>query len=396
MVKDKLPEILNFFDPLELKNFDDCSYLNDEYSLGNGLLINSVINPLPNNVRFEMAIIVVNHYLNNDGERSKKAPQLIREELYRLKKITTGLRIADLGNLKTGKTINETLFALQEACALLFHLKVNVIIIGGSQLLTVGNLKAFKEFENNINIVNIDSKIDLTLAAGNSDDHTYLNTIIDQEAACLYNLACVGYQSYFVDPGQIKRLNNLYFEHFRLGVVRNQFDAIEPVLRDADLVSFDISAIRMTDAPAQLDGSPNGFYADEACRLSRYAGISDRVQSFGLYNVCDQTDTSKQTSKLAAQIIWYYIEGYINRKHDYPKALLTDYIKYVVQIDEIEFPIVFYKSNKSKRWWIEVQANLENPNNKENVVVACTKDDYLSACKNEIPERWWINFKKLK
>ena len=150
-----------------------------------------------------------------------------------------------------------------------------------------------------------------------------------------------------------------------------------------------------TEAPAQIDGSPNGFYADEACRLSRYAGLSDRVQLFGLYGIDYQYDNNRQTMKLAAQIIWYYFEGYINRKHDYPKASLEDCTKYEVQIDEIDFPIVFYKSNKSNRWWIEVQVILDKMV-QDAIIISCTKEDYLNACKNEIPERWWINFKKLK
>lgn len=396
MVKEKLAEIFNFFDPIELKNFENSSFLHDEASIGNGILMNSAINPLQPTARFEIAIIGVNHYINSDRMLSVNTPQIIREELYRLKKVSSGLRIADLGNLKTGININETLFALQEACALLFHIKVNVVIIGGSQLLTVGNFRAFKEFENNINLVHIDSKIDLASSPGSMNECNYLNMIIEQEASHLYNLACVGYQSYFVDPKQIKRLNEHYFEHYRLGVVRNQFEHIEPILRDADLVSLDISALRMSDAPAQTDGSPNGFYADEVCRLSRYAGLSDRVQSFGVFEVDAKLDNARQTSKLVAQIIWYYFEGYVNRKHDFPKALLTDYTKYEVQIDEIDFPIVFYKSNKSNRWWIEVQGSSNIEGKKETMVVACAESDYQSACMNEIPDRWWVNFKKLK
>lgn len=393
MVKDRLTEIINFFDPVKLKDFEDSSYLNDNHSLGNNLLINSAIDPLETSAKFEMAFVFVESTLN--GPSNSNSPQKVREELYKLKKVASTVRIADLGNLKTGKNINETLFAVQEVCALLFYLNVNVVLVGGSQLLTVGNFRAFKEFENNINLVSIDAAIDFS-GAKEFAEHEYLNKIIREESSHLYNIANVGYQSYFVDSKQIKKLNELFFEQYRLGEVRSKIEEIEPVLRDADLVSFDISSIRMSEAPGQTNGSPNGFYADEVCRLSRYAGISDRVKAFGLYEFMSNLDTNRQTAKLCAQIIWYYIDGYINRKHDFPVASLNDYIKFDVQIDEIDFPIVFYKSNKSGRWWLDVKVPEREGLSEDSILVSCTENDYQRACGNEIPERWWLNFKKLK
>src|SRR5690606_28875003 len=118
-------------------------------------------------------------------------------------------------------------------------------------------------------------------------------------------------------------------------------------------------------------GSPNGFFADEICRLARYAGISDRVQAFGLFEIDALCDRDQATVKLGAQIIWYYLEGYINRKHDYPQASLEDSTKYVVQIDEIDFPIVFYNSNKTGRWWLEVEAPHGQENKQVSVIVSC-------------------------
>jgi len=199
-----------------------------------------------------------------------------------------------------------------------------------------------------------------------------------------------------VDQKQINRLNELYFEHYRLGIVRDQLENIEPVLRDADLVSFDIGAIKSCDAPARKDNSPNGFFSDEACRLARYAGISDRVKSFGIYEIDSKLDMDHQTTKLAAQMIWYYLEGFLSRKHEFPQNSLDDCIKYNVEIDEIEVSLVFYKSNKTQRWWMEVDKSTDSSDNKVYVIAACSESDYFKACNNEIPDRWWINFKKLR
>lgn len=396
MVKDKLEEILNFFDPVQLNSFTDSSYLNDKGSIGSGIIINNHLKTLSSTDRFELAIIFVDSFLPDNKGKDTQTAQIIREEIYKLKKVSTGLRIADLGNLKTGKDLNETQFALQEVCILLFQLKVNVVIVGGNQSLTIGNFRAIKEFENDINLVHIDSKIDLSIAEEYYPDETYLNQIIENDISHLYNISCVGHQTYFVDQKQINRLNEFYFEHYRLGVVRDQLENVEPVLRDADLVSFDIGAVKASDAPARKDNSPNGFFSDDACRLARYAGISDRVRSFGIYETDSTIDINHQTSKLVAQMVWYYIEGFINRKHEFPQGSLDDCIKYIVEIDEIEIPIVFYKSNKTQRWWIEVNNLPESTGSEVNVIASCSETDYFKACNNEIPDRWWINFKKLR
>jgi formiminoglutamase len=396
MVRDKLEEILIYFDPVQLSSFAEHSYAPDRGSMGNGIFINSDLKPISSTDRFELALVFVDYHSHEIENKGIMTTGFIRQEIYKLKKPSSALRIADLGNLKRGKSLTETQFALQEVCSLLFHLKVNVVIIGGPQSLTIANFKAFEEFENDINLVHIDSKIDLSISGETFPEDPYLNQIIENEVSHLYNISCVGHQAYYVDQKQINRLNELYFEHYRLGVVRDNIENIEPVLRDADIISFDIGAIKACDAPARKDNSPNGFYSDEACQLARYAGISDRVRSFGIYETDTRFDVNNQTSKLVSQIVWYYIDGFLNRKHEFPLSSLDDCLKYIVEIDEIEIPIVFYKSNKTNRWWIEVNNLPESTGNKVNVIAACSETDYFKACNNEIPERWWINLKKLR
>jgi arginase family enzyme len=389
MIKNKLDEIQIYFDPVKLSDFSDLSFKDDLSLMGNGMLINFENHPISSTDKFEAAIIFVN-------QTTTISYQPVREEFYKLKKVSPNLKIADFGNLKTGKNLSESLFVLQEVCTLLFHIKVNVIIIGSSQSLTIAPFRSIMEFENDINLVTIDSKIDLNIEGGPFDGVSYLNEIIENEATHLFNISCLGHQSYFVDQKQLNRLNELYFEHYRLGVIRDEIEASEPVLRDADLVSFDMGAIKAADAPAVKNNSPNGFFSDEACRMARYAGICDRLRSFGIFEVDMSLDINCQTSKLIAQMVWYYFEGFINRKHEYPQASFDDCIKYIVEIDEIEIPIVFYKSNKTNRWWIEINNLPENGGNRVGVIASCSENDYFKACNNEIPDKWWINFKKLR
>ncbi len=391
-----MSEIFDFFDPISVDTLGGHSLHTEPSTIGSTVLMNKENAPLDKNSKFELALIGVCDYQGIERQPSFLAANQIRQQLYRLQHVSPKMRIADLGNLKAGKTQTDSLFALQEVCALLFAKKTTVIIMGGTQLFTLGQFRAFKEYENDLNMVVIDSHLDMNPDEAILDHRNFLHELIEKDASHLYNISLVGYQSYFIDYKNIEILNRNYFEHYRLGQVRSHFEDMEAVLRDADLVSFDLSAIRMCDAPGQEEPSPNGFYAEEASSLARYAGISDRNRSFAVYGYHPEFDNRQQTAKNIAQMIWYYLEGFHLRKHDFPVARLEDYTKYSVSIDEIDFPIVFYKSDKSQRWWLEV-ANLEKNEEKyTKVVVACTDEDYQKACRNEIPERWWINFKKLR
>jgi hypothetical protein len=61
--------------------------------------------------------------------------------------------------------------------------------------------------------------------------------------------------------------------------------------------------------------------------------------------------------------------------------------KFIITLDEIDQVLVFYKSNLSERWWIEIP--VKNNLTKQNFFISCSYEDYQLACNNEIPDRWW-------
>ena len=207
----------------------------------------------------------------------------------------------------------------------------------------------------------------------------------------LFNFSNVGYQTFFNPQEEIDLINDLFFDAYRLGEVVNKIELVEPILRDADIVSIDISAIRNSEAPANNNATPNGFYGEDICAISRYAGISDKVSSFGIYEFNYKLDNKRQTSQLIAQAIWYFIEGVNCRTNDYPFGTKEKYQKFIVPLeDEI---LNFYKSNKSGRWWMEI--NFNNNKYERHSLIPCTYQDYLNATEQEIPERWYKTLKKV-
>ena len=313
----------------------------------------------------------------------------IRKQFYKLYPGNWESSIADLGDLEAGNKIEDTYFALHKLVSFLLKKNIIPIIIGGTQDLTYPLYRAYDDLEQMVNIVAIDNKFDLGKEQSNLSENGYLSRIIIDEPNNLSNFSNVGYQSYFNSQEEIDLIEKLYFDKFRLGEVCHKIEIAEPVFRDADLISLDLNAIKSSDSGNLFNFMPNGFNGKEICTLSRYAGISDKVTCFGIFN----HNSTQSESVLIAQIIWYFIEGYNYRSNEYPFSSKENYLKYIVPVDEDE--IIFYKSNKTERWWMEIPLSngLDNKNKKQSLL-PCSHDEYLTTCNQEIPERWWKAQKK--
>ncbi len=307
----------------------------------------------------------------------------IRREFYSLFPGNWEASIADLGNILPGNSLEDTYFAVKTTVAFLLKNKIIPVIIGGSQDLTYPIYRGFDQLEQMVNLVAIDSKFDFGTAE-KLTSNSYLTKIIVEEPNNLFNFSNVGYQTYYNSQEEIDLTEKLFFDAFRLGEVSSNISIAEPVFRDADIVSLDLTSVKSCDSGNFVTFTPNGFNGKEICSLARYAGISDKVSVFGIFN----HNNSKQEAVLVAQILWYFIEGYHYRSNEYPFGTRDHYTKYIVPLEEEE--LVFYKSNKTERWWIEIPF-LSNVNNKlkRNTLLPCTHEDYLGACSAEIPERWW-------
>ena len=345
---------------------------------------------------FDIAIIGVGEERNSNNEGCAIAPNHVRKHLYRLVSLNSTTKIIDLGNLKIGATVEDTYFALSSIIEDLVKHNVLPIIIGGSQDLTYANFLAYKNLEQTVNLVAVDSNFDLGEADEEIDSNNFLTKIILHQPNYLFNYSNIGYQTYFVDKEQIDLMSKLYFDSYRLGQVQNNMEEVEPIVRNADILSFDISSIRQSDAPGNKNTSPNGFYGEQACQICRYAGMSDKLTSVGFYEINPELDSNGQTAHSVAQMIWYFIDGYNHRKKDFPVGTRKSYTKYMVNIQEGKNEVVFYKSDKSERWWMDVPyPSHQKIKYERHLLVPCSYNDYKTACDNEVPNRWWQTFQKL-
>lgn len=362
-------------------------------SLGNKIGVHTTENGFPDLTDCNIAILGVlegRRALHNNGCGEDLSE--IRKHLYQLFFGNWNLNITDIGNIKQGNTVEDTYFAVSDVVTSLLKKNIIPIIIGGSQDITYANYRAYDSLEQTVNLASVDSRFDLGAIEDELTSQSFLNKIIMQEPNNLFNYSNIGYQTYFNSQEEIKLIDGLCFDSYRLGVVKN-LELVEPVLRDADIVSVDVGSIRQSEAPANGNASPNGFYGEEICAIARYAGISDKVSSFGIYEYNKRLDTHSQTAHLIAQLIWCFIEGVNLRAKDYPYSTKESYQKFTVVLDNDD-PVNFYKSDKSGRWWMEINLITDNKY-KRHTLIPCDYKDYKLALEEKMPERWYKALRKL-
>jgi len=368
------------------------SELLSEQSLGKKLKIHSKQKGIPDLDEVKIALIGVLEN-RNDVDYIGEEIQFnnIRRAIYGLYPGNWYTEIADLGDILKGESVEDTYFALRTTLAVLLEKKIIPIILGGSQDLTYSSYRAYDNIINMINIVNVDSNFDLGDSSLPIKNNSYLGKIILEQPYNLFNYSTIGYQTYFNPQEEIDLMDNLYFEAYRLGEVSNNITMVEPLMRDAHIVSFDLKAVKASEVSSKQSHSPNGFSGKDVCAISRYAGISNKVSSFGIYEY--KPSSYDVTAMLIAQMIWYFVEGVNCRIKDDDFKDDSNYQKYNVLIDQEE--LIFYKSVKTSRWWIEIPF-LPNVNNKlkKHTLLPCAYEDYVEASHGKMPERWYKAHKK--
>jgi formiminoglutamase len=375
-----------YFEPVSLEK-PEKSFRFDEDMFGRNIRVNTPSEPIDEISNYQIAIMGVPEDRNALNEGTSEAPDRIREKLYSLFKYNEKIRIIDLGNLKRPPTAGDTYYGLRDVLIELLNNQVTAIILGGSQDLTYGAYLAMEQMKTSVNLVTVDSKIDAGSDAVSAE--TYLESL--WKSPKLFRYCNLGHQQYLVKSKYLNQIEELGFETIRLGNLRNNLILAESSLRDAHLVSFDIGSVRQSDAPATLFSSPNGFYSEECCHLSRYAGLSDRVSCFGIYEVNPRFDHHNQTAHLAAQMIWYFIEGFSQRRIEIPSAKNNDFKVFIINHEDMEHELTFYKSQITNRWWMEVP----EINSGKTHMIACTQEDYHQASNHDIPELWWRTFQRI-
>ena len=381
-------DLNDYFDPVSIDK-PLWSHLAEPSCFSRNLVINTENKQITDLNTFRLAIVGVPDERRSPNKGCAGAPDEIRADLYKLSRLPGKIKIADLGNLKKGVSFDDSLAALSDVVEYLIAANTFPLIIGGSSTLIPA---IAKKIRGKFNYASVDSRIDWVNERKEKDSFNYLSDIILGNSN-LDNFMIVGYQSYLNDPQVLNRFRKLNFDLLRIGEVREDIHEIEPSFRDAGLITFDISSVRQADAPGTFAPSPNGFYGEEICLLSRYAGLSDSLQAAGFFEVNPLLDSRRLTTSMAAQMIWFFLEGFAQKQNEssvLQKENSGRFVNYHVSIEDSNEDLVFIKSNITNRWWIEYTSKKG-----EKHFIACSYNDYLQAGENEIPRRYMKAIKRL-
>ena len=374
--------------PVKKENLLDLTLLPKQI-LGKNISIHTQNTGLPELKGLTIALIGLNEHRNSFFHNSSYNVDQFRKVFYELYPGNWNLSIADLGDLPNGEKVEDTYFAIKEIGVHLKQMNIIPVFIGGSHDLMFPLYEVFQNFKQLVNIVSVDRSFDFSQEDELISGRSYMSKIIMEKPNVLNNYTNIGFQSYYCAEQEKDLMGKLYFDSIRLGQVLNQPALAEPIFRDADVVGFDLKCLSWHAIADPLKGQPNGIDSRTICSLTRYAGISDRVSFLGFFEI----PSTPMTDQLLAQMIWYLIEGVQLRFDEYP-VNTRDFLKYSVTLsDQI---MVFYKSDKSNRWWMELTNNSHlNNKTKSTTLLACTEKDYLDAMEDKIPERWYNAVKRI-
>ncbi|MBM3935798.1 MAG: hypothetical protein FJ343_01455 [Sphingomonadales bacterium] len=329
------------------------------------------------------------------------AADWIRAALYTLPYGKQFPSVADLGNMIPGRSFEDTLTAMAQVSSDLRELGHIPVWMGGSLPLLRGIFKGFKgNGPTDVSVVS--SRTHFKTGPGLSPYEFVLRSLVEYDSLHLFNLSCLAGQGHYQEAGEPELLEQMRFEQLRLGPLRQHPDWAEPLLRSSAFTVFSLSSVRWSDTDGNLYSGPNGLFAHEFCQLSHYAGANELLKAAFFCDYFPSDSPPSPTTELSgtqtqshagahvlAQGIWYLLEGISQRCDDTPRINSRNYTRYTMALPG-EHELIFVKSQKSGRWWIEVTLPVPAGSRKErSLLVPCTYDDYLKATSGELPDRWW-------
>ena len=327
----------------------------------------------------DIAIVGLNEYRNSD-EISDESLNLenFRREFYSLFYGNWSANILDLGDVISGKSFSDTYYAVNSIHQDLINQNIVVIFIGGGQDFTFPLYQSLSKKLNKVNISSVDNKFDFGKIKKQFSSSSYMSKIIMDKKNSLNHFCNLGYQTFLNSQEEIDLLNKFNFESHRLGEITENIKIVEPVLRETNLLTVDFKSIKSSELNFVHNYS-NGFESSQFCSVLRYAGMSNSINSVGLFELLN----SSISSALLSQSIWYFIEGYCLRIKEDPNS--SNFKGYTYNVFCEGTNLKFYNSELSQKWWVEFINEIETKNISS--LLPCNKRDYLMACDGTFSDR---------
>jgi formiminoglutamase len=364
--------IIDFLDPINLSEIsNDTGYKDGQI----GALIKVYGDEFPELDDAHIVLVGCGEQRGAALLHQSEAANAVRSEFFNLFYWHHDIKLADVGNVKIGKTTTDTYAALKIVVQELMHAGKTVVVLGGTQDLTLAQYNVFADDKRLMDAVGVDAVIDINIDSPFRADN-FLMELLTTEPNYMRHYNHIGFQSYFVHPRMLETMDKLRFDCYRVGNVKEHLEDMEPVIRNCHLLTFDIAALAHAYAPANAI-TPNGLNGEEACTLMQYAGMSNNIQTIGIYGYRPEKDVENMTAKQISHMLWYLMDG---RSRGAREAMVDEresFNEFHTVFAEVE--TIFLQSKKTGRWWMQMP---------DKQFIACSHKDYLLASSNEIPERW--------
>jgi formiminoglutamase len=288
------------------------------------------------NVTDEIAVGIVgvptDEGVKRNGGRvgAKDGPDAIRAEFYKRtpfvigkEKSPSSVPVFDFGDIKIGKTLEETHNRLSETVQTLVAAGIVPIVLGGGHDIAYPNFTGFSAGKKNVGVINIDTHLDFRKPIPKRNSGTSFRQMLDHPSSALnaMNLVEVGIQSFANAADHYSELVERGATVFSLRDVRN--DGITKTLElayelatasvDSLYVSFDMDVVHSADAPGVSAPLPTGFTAEEFLTAALFAGKRRKTKLIDIVELNPKYDVDARTAKLAALAMMYFLTGFANR-----------------------------------------------------------------------------------
>ena len=300
---------------------------------------------------------------------------VLRKKLYQLSKLDFELPICDLGDLISGKTLEDTHYILQEICTHCLKKNAIPVIIGGGSDLTYSLFSALNFQKKNINFTQISNVVSLRSDEQKISEENYLNKILSTEGFSIKNFHLLGYQKHLNEVDSVKLIEEVNFDVIRLAEMMNSTEKTEPFFRKADLVTLNCDAVESFSDAFSVHPQVNGLNRREICAFMKEIGLSENLKSVGIFNYNVQSK-NPLNHQLMAQMLWYLIEG-INIQSTHPKS--RKYESFYIMIDDQNYN--FKRDIFRNLWYFGDGDDIEN-------CIPCSREDFENAKRGILNERF--------
>jgi len=306
---------------------------------------------------------------------------LVRQSLHALRVFQESFALLDLGTLR--KATDSLCLPLFEE---LFNAGVVPVLLSADSQLNEVFLKAIQQTCIQFSFTALDDRLRRTPFYPGTES-PYWDALFSEEGKSLDHAHIIGLQGHLVPAEGFSYCEANGISLHRLGQSRQNITDLEPSLRQADLITFQMSALKYGDFPSQFPASPSGFTLDEVCQIARYAGLSDNLKGFSICGFHTESSSWGMDARALAQILWYFLEGCYQKKGDL-SGNFNGMLEYLVESSKDGRMLTFWKSNRSGRWWIQVEKSPSHSGAaKEYSLIPVSYQDYLEACDGDLSER---------